>query len=126
MGRMLVYVRLLGKSNHFSTKCFSSRLLPFLPSAICTEIAETLKTGKGSMTFLVPACLSNEFFLSIVFLQPQEKGESLGIEKMDQGFNSALFFFIVGIVCMFPGHPVDRRRKKRENRESDGKGSLHL
>lgn len=73
------------------------------------------------MTVLLRACLSNEFFLSIFFLQPQEKGESFGIEKMDQGFNSTLFFFIVGIVCMFPVHPVDRRRKKGKTGNQMGK-----
>ena len=73
-GRMLVYVSLRGKSSHFSTKCSSSGLLPFLPSAICTEFAETLKTSKGSVTFLLPACLSYEFFLSYLFSSASGKG----------------------------------------------------
>lgn len=63
------------------------------------DITETLKTGKVYITFLHPACLSSEFSKSIILLQPQEKGESFGIEKMEQGFNTTLFFFRSGHVC---------------------------
>jgi len=59
------------------------------------ETAETLKASKGSMTFLLPACLSNEFYLNPCCLQPKEKGESFRIENREQGFNSTLVFFIV-------------------------------
>lgn len=47
------------------------------------------------MTFLLPACLSNEFYLNPCCLQPKEKGESFRIENREQGFNSTLVFFIV-------------------------------
>lgn len=47
------------------------------------------------MTFLLPACLSNEFYLNPCCLQPKEKGESFRIENREQGFKSTLVFFIV-------------------------------
>lgn len=59
------------------------------------EIAETLQASKGSVTFLLPACLSSEFYSNPCCLQPKEKGESFRIEKREQEFNRTLVFFIV-------------------------------
>ena len=116
--------------SHVSTKCRSSNLLPFLLSAMCMEIAETLKASKGSMTFLLPACLAYEFHLNPCCLQPKEKGESFRIEKREQGFNSTLVFFLVSWVyvsCTSKGREKEKKKMGRgRTRESDGKDCLNL
>lgn len=80
--------------NHFSTKCCSSNLLPFLLSATCMEIANLTGKQRRICDISLPASQVSSTQTPCC-LQPKEKGESFRIEKREQEFNRTLVFFIV-------------------------------
>lgn len=111
--------------SHVSTKCCSSNLFPFL---LCMEIAETLKASKGSMTFLLPACLANEFHLNPCCLQPKEKGV-LELRRGSKDSIAHCFFFhcVLSVCFLYVQRTREGEKKGRgRTRESDGKDCLNL
>lgn len=94
-------------------------LFPFNQHALTSQ--KPGRQVKCILHFSIPPA-SPGSSLKALFCFSLRKKESFGIEKMEQGFNTTLFFFsLCTCVCLLCVQKTERRSQKRENRQSDRK-----